>query len=123
MGDKKISLRSDYWFGIAAAVDVRAHHTGKMVNSKFTMEELCGTSSHQLADRTESGRRPIIGVCKFGGDLDPCQAMHDQHLGDRVAEGVRVAGGIPFRFDTAPPLGEARCCEPHTVHGSGRGGA
>lgn len=106
MSDKKVFLRSDYWFGKAAAVDVRAHHTGKMVNSKFTMEELCGTSGHALAHRTESGRRPVIGVCKFGGDLNPCQAMHDHHLGDRVAEGVRAAGGIPFRFDTAPPLGE-----------------
>lgn len=105
MGDKKVFLRSDFWFGKAAAVDVRAHHTGKMVNSKFTLEELCGTD-HPLSDRTESGRRPVIGVCKFGGDLNPCQAMHDQHLGARVAEGVRAAGGIPFRFDIAPPLGE-----------------
>lgn len=106
MADKKVFLRSDYWFGQAAAVDVRAHHTGKMVNSKFTMEELCGTSGHPLAEMTKSGRRPVIGVAKFGGDLNPCQAMHDHHLGDRVAEGVRSAGGIPFRFDIAPPLGE-----------------
>lgn len=105
MTTKKAFLRSDYWFGKAAAVDVRAHHTGKMVNSKFTMEELCGTD-HFLSDRTESGRRPVIGVCKFGGDLNPCQAMHDHHLNDRVAEGVRAAGGIPFCFDIAPPLGE-----------------
>jgi L-arabonate dehydrase len=105
MGDSKTFLRSDYWFGKAAAVDVRAHHTGKMVNSKLTLEELCGTD-HPLSNRTQSGRRPIIGVCKFGGDLNPCQAMHDQHLGDRVAEGVRAAGGIPLRFDIAPPLGE-----------------
>ena len=105
MGDNKVFLRSDYWFGQAAAVDVRAHHTGKMVNSKFTLEELCGTD-HPLSSHTESGRRPVIGVCKFGGDLNPCQAMHDQHLGARVAEGVRAAGGIPFRFDIAPPLGE-----------------
>ncbi len=106
MTEKKAFLRSDYWFGQAAAVDVRAHHTGKMVNSKFTMEELCGTSGHPLAHRTESGRRPCIAVAKFGGDLNPCQAMHDQHLGDRVAEGVRAAGGIPLRFDISPPLGE-----------------
>lgn len=106
MADKKVSLRSDYWFGQAAAVDVRAHHTGKMVNSKFTMEELCGTTGHPLADKTSSGRRPIIGICKFGGDLNPCQAMHDHHLNDRVAQGVRQAGGIPFQFDIAPPLGE-----------------
>jgi L-arabonate dehydrase len=105
MENKKAFLRSDYWFGKAAAVDVRAHHTGKMVNSKFTLEELCGTD-HPLSGRTESGRRPVIGVCKFGGDLNPCQAMHDHHLGDRVAEGVRAAGGIPLRFDIAPPLGE-----------------
>ena len=97
MGDNKVFLRSDYWFGQAAAVDVRAHHTGKMVNSKFTLEELCGTD-HPLSSRTQSGRRPMIGVCKFGGDLNPCQAMHDQHLGARVAEGVRAAGGIPLRW-------------------------
>ncbi|MDE1151620.1 MAG: dihydroxy-acid dehydratase [Micavibrio sp.] len=106
MTDKKAFLRSDYWFGQAAAVDVRAHHTGKMVNSKLTLEELCGTTGHPAADRTESGRRPCIAVAKFGGDLNPCQAMHDHHLGDRVAEGVRSAGGIPLRFDVSPPLGE-----------------
>lgn len=106
MAQEKVFLRSDYWFGQAAAVDVRAHHTGKMVNSKFTMEELCATSGHPLSDRTQSGRRPVIGVCKFGGDLNPCQAMQDHHLGDRVADGIRAAGGIPFRFDIAPPLGE-----------------
>jgi dihydroxy-acid dehydratase len=105
MAKNKVFLRSDYWFGTAAAVDVRAHHTGKMVNSKFTLEEICGTD-HALSHRTQSGRRPIIGVCKFGGDLNPCQAMHDQHLNARVAEGVRAAGGIPFCFDIAPPLGE-----------------
>ncbi|MDB5490695.1 MAG: araC [Micavibrio sp.] len=105
MISKKISLRSDHWFGPETAVDLRAHHTGKLVNSKLTLEELIGTS-HHLSDRTTSGRRPVIGVCKFGGDLNPCQAMHDHHLGDRVVEGIRAAGGIPLRFDAAPPLGE-----------------
>lgn len=101
----KVSLRSDFWFGPQAAVDLRAHHTGKLVNSKLTLEELTGTK-HPLSHRTESGRRPIIGICKFGGDLNPCQAMHDHHLGDRVADGIRQSGGIPLRFEAAPPLGE-----------------
>ena len=105
MNKGKIWLRSDYWFGPAAPVDLRAHHTGKLVNSKLTLEELTG-KDHPLGDRTASGRRPIIGVCKFGGDLNPCQAMHDHHLGDRVVDGIRAAGGIPLRFDAAPPLGE-----------------
>lgn len=105
MSSGKVSLRSDHWFGPEAPVDLRAHHTGKLVNSKLTLEELTGTK-HQLSHRTSSGRRPVIGVCKFGGDLNPCQAMHDHHLGDRVVEGIRAAGGIPLRFDAAPPLGE-----------------
>jgi L-arabonate dehydrase len=102
---KKTVLRSDQWFGPATPVDLRAHHTGKLINSKLTLEELTGTD-HPLSVRTASGRRPVIGVCKFGGDLNPCQAMHDHHLGDRAAEGIRSAGGIPLRFDAAPPLGE-----------------
>ena len=102
---KKVFLRSDHWFGPDTAVDLRAHHTGKLVNSKLTLEELIGTD-HPLANRTQSGRRPVIGVCRFGGDLNPCQAMHDHHLEDRVVEGIRAAGGIPLRFDSAPPLGE-----------------
>lgn len=105
MADNKISLRSDHWFGPDTAVDLRAHHTGKLVNSKLTLEELIGTN-HPLSNHTVSGRRPIIGVCSFGGDLNPCQAMHDHHLGDRVVDGIRAAGGIPLRFDAAPPLGE-----------------
>ncbi|MDB5478771.1 MAG: araC [Alphaproteobacteria bacterium] len=101
----KLSLRSDHWFGPNAPVDLRAHHTGKLVNSKLTLTELTGTD-HQLKDRTQSGRRPVIGVCGFGGDLNPCQAMHDHHLGARVVEGIRDAGGLPLRFESSPPLGE-----------------
>lgn len=105
MNTTKIALRSDHWFGPEAPVDLRAHHTGKLVNSKLTLEELTGIE-HPLANRTASGRRPVIGVCKFGGDLNPCQAMHDHHLADRVVDGIRAAGGIPLRFDASPPLGE-----------------
>jgi L-arabonate dehydrase len=101
----KIKLRSDHWFGSDAPVDLRAHHTGKLINSKLTLEELVGTD-HPLKDRTISGRRPVIGVCKFGDDLNPCQAMHDHHLADRVVDGIRTAGGIPLTFSAAPPLGE-----------------
>ncbi|HEY8189231.1 MAG TPA: dihydroxy-acid dehydratase, partial [Micavibrio sp.] len=105
MTDEKIVLRSDHWFGPETAVDLRAHHTGKLVNSKFTLEELVGTD-HFLSNRTQSGRRPLIGICRFGGDLNPCQSMHDHHLADRVVDGIRAAGGLPLRFDAAPPLGE-----------------
>ncbi len=98
-------LRSDNWFGPDTPVDLRAHHSGKLVNATLTAEELFGTD-HFLSGQSRSGRRPLIGICRFGGDLNPCQAMQDIHLGDRVAEGIRSAGGIPIRFDTAPPLGE-----------------
>jgi L-arabonate dehydrase len=100
-----VTLRSDSWFGPEIASDVRAHHTGKLSNSKFTPEELTGTD-HHLASRTTSGRRPVIGVVYFGGDLNPCQAMHDDKLGQRVKDGIRGSGGIPFEVHAAPPLGE-----------------
>lgn len=103
--NEKTFLRSDNWFGKNTPVDLRAHHTGKLVNSKLTLEEVTGTD-HPLKDKTQSGRRPVIGICRFGGDLNPCQAMHDLHLGKRVADGIRDAGGIPLQFDAAPPLGE-----------------
>ena len=102
---KKIHLRSDTWFGPDTRIDLLAHHIGKLINAKFSDDELRGTN-HFLKDRTTSGRRPIIGICRFGGDLNPCQSRHDMQLGDRVADGIRSAGGIPFRFDAAPPLGE-----------------
>lgn len=102
---ERVFLRSDNWFGPDTPVDLRAHHTGKLINSKLTPEELTGTD-HPLKDRTRSGRRPVIGICSFGGDLNPCQALHDQHLENRVAEGVRDAGGLPLRFESSPPLGE-----------------
>lgn len=102
---QKISLRSDHWFGPETPVDLRAHHTGKLINSKLTLEELIGTD-HALAEKTASGRRPLIGICSFGGDLNPCQAMHDHHLEARATDGVRAAGGIPVHFQASPPLGE-----------------
>ena len=101
---KKVLLRSDFWFGPQTNVKLRAHHLGKSTNWNFTLDELTGTE-HALKDRTVSGRRPVIGICVFGGDLNPCQAMSDI-LVQRTAAGIRSAGGIPFEFEAGPPLGE-----------------
>lgn len=47
--------------------------------------------------RELDGTRPIIGIADSSSDLNPCN-LPLASLGDRVAEGVRAAGGIPLRF-------------------------
>ncbi len=51
-------------------------------------------------EEIQSGR-PIIGIAQSGSDLVPCN-RHHLVLAERVREGIRDAGGIPFEFPTHP---------------------
>jgi dihydroxyacid dehydratase/phosphogluconate dehydratase len=45
--------------------------------------------------------RPIIGIAQSGGDLTPCNRIH-LTLAQRVKDGIRDAGGVPFEFPMHP---------------------
>ena len=47
----------------------------------------------------EDLRRPIIGVANTWIEIGPCN-YHLRHLGERVKEGIRAAGGTPMEFNT-----------------------
>ncbi len=48
----------------------------------------------------QSGR-PVIGIAQSGSELTPCNRIH-LALAQRVKEGIRDAGGIPFEFPIHP---------------------
>jgi dihydroxy-acid dehydratase len=43
--------------------------------------------------------RPVVGILSTASDFNPCHGNAPQ-LADRVARGVRLAGGLPFAFPT-----------------------
>ena len=43
--------------------------------------------------------KPFVGVADMASDVTPCN-VHLGRLATRVKEGVRAAGGVPFRFGT-----------------------
>jgi len=45
--------------------------------------------------------KPIIGIAQTGNDLSPCN-RHHIGLADRIRDGIRDAGGIPFVFPVHP---------------------
>ena len=51
-------------------------------------------------EELQSGR-PIIGIAQTGSDLSPCNRIH-LDLADRVRDGIRDAGGVPFVFPVHP---------------------
>ncbi len=48
----------------------------------------------------QSGK-PVIGIAQCGSELTPCNRIHVS-LAQRVKDGIRDAGGIPFEFPTHP---------------------
>ncbi|MEE2791520.1 MAG: dihydroxy-acid dehydratase [Acidobacteriota bacterium] len=44
-------------------------------------------------------RKPIIGVANTWTEIGPCN-FHLRQLGERIKEGIRVAGGTPMEFNT-----------------------
>jgi dihydroxy-acid dehydratase len=81
-------LRSASWFDNPDNVDMTALYLERYLNYGITLEEL------------RSGR-PIIGIAQTGSDLAPCN-RHHLVLAERVRDGIREAGGIPFEFPVHP---------------------
>src|SRR5580704_4585139 len=87
MNDRK-KLRSGIWFFDRDEPGEAAVYLERYSNYGLTREEL------------QSGR-PIIGIAQSGSDLVPCNRIH-LTLAERVKEGIRDAGGLPFEFPTHP---------------------
>jgi len=85
---KKTKLRSADWFNDPSQPDQTAIYIERYLNYGLTREEL------------QSGK-PIIGIAQTGSDLTPCN-RHHMELAQRVREGIRDAGGIPFEFPVHP---------------------
>ena len=81
-------LRSEIWFNDMSEPGETAVYLERFHNYGITRQEL------------QSGR-PIIGIAQSGGDLVPCNRIHVT-LAQRVKEGIRDAGGIPFEFPMHP---------------------
>ncbi|HTL92672.1 MAG TPA: IlvD/Edd family dehydratase, partial [Steroidobacteraceae bacterium] len=81
-------LRSRAWFDNPANPDMTALYLERYLNYGMTLEEL------------QSGK-PIIGIAQTGSDLSPCN-RHHLVLAERVAAGIRSAGGIPIEFPVHP---------------------
>ena len=81
-------LRSRAWFDNPENIDMTALYLERYLNFGLSLEEL------------RSGK-PIIGIAQTGSDLSPCN-RHHLVLAERVREGIREAGGIPFEFPVHP---------------------
>ena len=86
--DRKFPLRSQNWFQNSDNLGMTAVYLERYGNYGLTREEL------------QSGR-PIIGIAQTGSDLAPCNRIHLE-LVDRVRDGIRDAGGVPFVFPVHP---------------------
>ena len=86
--DRKFPLRSQNWFQNSDNLGMTAVYLERYANFGLTREEL------------QSGR-PIIGIAQTGSDLSPCNRIH-LDLADRVRDGIRDAGGVPFVFPVHP---------------------
>jgi dihydroxy-acid dehydratase len=81
-------LRSRAWFDNPAHPDMTALYLERYLNYGMTLDEL------------KSGK-PIIGIAQTGSDLSPCN-RHHLVLAERVAAGIRTAGGVPIEFPVHP---------------------
>ncbi|HUA25241.1 MAG TPA: IlvD/Edd family dehydratase [Steroidobacteraceae bacterium] len=81
-------LRSRAWFDNPANPDMTALYLERYLNYGITLDEL------------QSGR-PIVGIAQTGSDLSPCNRHHIV-LAERIAAGIRAAGGVPLEFPVHP---------------------
>lgn len=81
-------LRSRCWFDNPHNIGMTSVYIERYLNYGITREELI------------SGK-PIIGIAQTGNDLSPCN-RHHIGLADRIRDGIRDAGGIPFVFPVHP---------------------
>ncbi len=80
--------RSEIWFNDMSEPGETAVYLERYNNYGISREEL------------QSGRA-IIGIAQTGSDLTPCNRIH-MTLVNRVKDGIRDAGGIPFEFPVHP---------------------
>lgn len=89
MGDEiKRRLRSELWFNDQAEPGESAVYLERFSNFGMTRSEL-------------QSSRPIIGIAQSGSDIVPCNRIH-LTLVNRLKDGIRDAGGVPFEFPTHP---------------------
>ncbi len=81
-------LRSRNWFDNPANPGMTSIYLERFPNYGLTREEM------------QSGK-PIIGIAQSGNDISACN-RHFLTLVDRIRDGIRDAGGIPFVFPTHP---------------------
>jgi dihydroxy-acid dehydratase len=86
--DQRPPLRSDLWFNDLDEPGETAVYLERYPTWGLTRGEL------------QSGR-PIIGIAQCGSELTPCNRIH-LALVDRVKDGIRDAGGVPFEFPMHP---------------------
>src|SRR5277367_6351112 len=84
----KRRLRSRAWFDNPANPGMTALYLERYLNFGLTLDEL----------RSD---KPIIGIAQTGSDLSPCNRHHIV-LAQRVAAGIRAAGGVPLEFPVHP---------------------
>ena len=81
-------LRSRAWFDNPSNPGMTALYLERYLNFGLTREEL-------------QSDKPIIGIAQTGSDLAPCNRHHIV-LAERVAAGIRTAGGVPLEFPVHP---------------------
>jgi len=81
-------LRSRAWFDNPANPGMTALYLERYLNFGLTPEEL-------------QAHKPIIGIAQTGSDLSPCNRHHIV-LAERIAAGIRTAGGVPLEFPVHP---------------------
>ena len=86
--DSKQSRRSEIWFNDPNDPGETAVYIERFSNFGTTRQEL-------------QSSRPIIGIAQTGSDVVPCNRIH-LSLVNRVKDGIRDAGGVPFEFTTHP---------------------
>jgi len=87
-GTRTKPLRSRAWFDNPANPGMTALYLERYLNFGLTLEEL-------------QSDKPIIGIAQTGSDLAPCNRHHIV-LAERVAAGIRTAGGVPLEFPVHP---------------------
>jgi dihydroxy-acid dehydratase len=87
-GKRTKPLRSRAWFDNPANPGMTALYLERYLNFGLTLAEL-------------QSDKPIIGIAQTGSDLSPCNRHHIV-LAERVAAGIRVAGGVPLEFPVHP---------------------
>jgi dihydroxy-acid dehydratase len=86
--ESKKQRRSEIWFNDLAEPGETAIYLERYTTWGLTRAEL------------QSGK-PIIGIAQSGSELTPCNRIH-LSLAQRVKDGIRDNGGIPFEFPIHP---------------------